>query len=80
MPAGQVVIHCIEIQRFEFFIRTLTALDPGFLTDACHPLILTGDSITRPATGTLPTNCIDILSAAKETPEQLGLLLGGQVR
>jgi hypothetical protein len=36
MLAGQVVIHCTEIQRLELFVRALAALDPGFLTDALH--------------------------------------------
>tara|TARA_R100001143_G_C3358211_1_gene133869 strand:- start:3985 stop:4197 length:213 start_codon:yes stop_codon:yes gene_type:complete len=70
MLAGQVVIHCTEIQRLELSVRALSALDPGFLTDALYPLICTGDSITGTSIrATFPANRIDILSAAKETPE-----------
>lgn len=61
-------------------MRAFPALDPGFLTDARYPLILTGDSIAGTAAGPLPPNRINILSAAKEIPEQLGLLIGTQLR
>lgn len=80
MLAGQVVIHRVEIQRLELFVRALPAFNPGFLTNARNPLILTGDSIAGTAAGSLPADRIDILSAAKEIPEQFGLLLGCQLR
>lgn len=80
MPAGQVVIHRIEIQRLKLFVRTLPALDPGLLANNWFPLILTGDSISGAASGPLPANRIDILSAAKKRPEQFGFLIRGQLR
>jgi len=80
MLAGQVVIHRVEIQRLEFLVRALPTLDPGFLTDPRHPLVFTGDSIAGTATGSLPPNRINILSAAKEIPEQSGLLIRCQLR
>ena len=80
MLARQVVIHCIEIEGLEFFMRALPAFDPGFLTDARNPLILTGDSIAGTAAGSLPTDRINIPSAAKEIPEQFGFLIRRQLR
>jgi len=61
-------------------VRALPAFDPGFLTDARYPLVLTGNSIAGTATGTLPAEGKDILSAAKEIPEQFGFLTGCQLR
>jgi hypothetical protein len=80
MLARQVVIHRIEIQGLKFFVRTLPAFDSRFLTDPRNPLILTGDRIAGTAAGSLPADRINILSAAKEVPEQFCLLVGSQLR
>ena len=80
MLARQVVIHCIEIEGLEFFMRALPAFDPRFLTGARNPLILTSDSIAGTAAGSLPADRINILSATKEIPEQFCLLVGCQLR
>ena len=77
MFARQVVINCIKIEGFEIFVSTFSALDPWFLTDARHPLILTGDGIAGTATGTLPANGINILPATKELTEYVDFLVGG---
>jgi hypothetical protein len=77
MLARQVVVNRVEVQRFEFSVRTFSALDPGFLTNIRDPLVLAGDGIAGAATGTLPGNRIYILSAAKELPEQFDFLVGG---
>jgi len=77
MPTRKVVVQGTEIQRLEFSVRTFSALDPGFLTNPGGPFVLTGHSIAGAATGTLPANCIDILSTAKELPEQFDFLIGG---
>lgn len=80
MLTGQVIVNRTEIQWLEFFVRALPALDPRLLTNARYPFILTGDSIAGTAAGALPANRIDILSAAKELPEQFGFLIGCQLR
>lgn len=80
MLAGQVVIHRIEIQGLEFSVWALAALDPRLLAGARNPLIFTGDGIAGAATRALPANRMDILSATKESPEQLGFLIGCQLR
>ena len=80
MLARQVVIHRIEIQGLEFFVRALPAFDSRFLTDPRNPLTLTGDRIAGTAAGALPADRINIPSAAKEIPEQFGLLVGCQLR
>ena len=77
MFARQVVVNRIEIEGLEFFVWTFATLDPGLLTNARSPLILTSDGIAGTATGTLPTNCKDILSAAKEPTEYVDFLVGG---
>jgi hypothetical protein len=69
MLARQVVVNRVEVQRFEFSVRTFSALDPGFLTNTRSPFILAGDGIAGTAAGTLPANRIYIQSAAKELPE-----------
>ncbi len=80
MRDGQMIISCMGVQRFEFFVRALAALDPGFLTGARNPFIFAGHGIAGTATGTRPADRIDILSAAKELPEQFSFLIRFQLR
>ena len=80
MLARQVVIHRIEIQGLKFFVRTLPTFDSRFLTDPRNPLILTGDRIAGTAARSVPADRINILSAAKELPEQFSFLIRFQLR
>jgi len=75
-----MIIHGIEIQGLELFMRALPTFDSGFLTNPRNPLILTGDRIAGTASGSLPTERINIPSSAKEVPEQFGFLIRCQLR
>jgi len=63
--SGEMLVDDVVGNRQKCLVRTIRALDPGFLADAGRPLVGTGRAIPRSSGFRLPSEGIGVLATAE---------------